>query len=115
MAVIFRRPSLRAEGKSAHVALMKGATERVLDACMYIQAADGVRPIKAADQDEIMRYVDVLAKAGLRVLSLAGKEWTGETEGVDRGEVEKEMTFFGLVGIYDPPRTYSFTSHLTRL
>ncbi len=106
MAVIFRRPSLPVAEKSAYVALMKGATERVLDACMYIQAVDGVRPIKAADQDEIMHYVDVLAHAGLRVLSLAGREWAGATEQIERGEVEKDMTFFGLVGIYDPPRTF---------
>ncbi|TFK84086.1 sodium P-type ATPase-like protein [Polyporus arcularius HHB13444] len=106
MAVIFRRPGADAE-KAPCVALMKGAVERVLDACMYIQLSDGVRPIKAADQDEIMQNVDQMAGSGLRVLALAGREWAGDAEAVDRAEVERDMTFYGLVGIYDPPRPES--------
>ena len=107
MAVIFRRSPQAAEKRAAHVALMKGATERVLDACMQIMAADGVRGIKAADQDEIMRCADVMARSGLRVLALAGREWEGPTEDVDRKDVEADMIFFGLVGIYDPPRRFN--------
>ena len=105
MAVIFRRSGSDVEQTSC-VALMKGAVERVLDACMHIQSSDGVRAIKAADQDEIMRYVDEMAASGLRVLALAGREWHGGAEEVDRADVECDMTFYGLVGIYDPPRAY---------
>ncbi len=104
MAVIFRCPGADAE-KAPCVALIKGAVERVLDACMQIQSSDGVRPIKAPDQDTIMQNVDQMAGSGLRVLALAGREWVGDAEGVDRAEVERDMTFYGLVGIYDPPRT----------
>ncbi|TFK79420.1 metal cation-transporting ATPase, partial [Polyporus arcularius HHB13444] len=95
MAVIFRRPGADAE-KAPWVALMKGAVERVLDACMQIQSSDGVRPIKASDQDEIMQHVDQMAGSGLRVLALAGREWAGDAEGVDRAEVERDMMFYGV-------------------
>ncbi|KAI1792005.1 Na(+)/Li(+)-exporting P-type ATPase [Ganoderma leucocontextum] len=114
MTVIFRRPRpARGETKGALpasdcVALMKGAVERVLEACVSIRTPEGDRAIKAADRDEIVHNVDGMAESGLRVLALAGRAaWEGSAEGVERGEVEKEMVFFGLVGIYDPPRPES--------
>ena len=103
MSVIYRSPQNH-DGTAPCIALMKGAVERVLDACAYIRTRDGVREIKGADQDQIMRNVDTMAEQGLRVLALAGRDWSGIAEDVDRAEVEQDMTFFGLVGIYDPPR-----------
>ena len=111
MAVIFRRPILgdTKQGTPAScIALMKGAVERVLDACVSIRIpgeSQGDRAFEASDHEEIMGHVDGMAESGLRVLALAGREWEGDTESVERGEVERDMVFFGLVGIYDPPRT----------
>ena len=110
-AVILRRPILgdTKQGTPAScVALLKGAVERVLDACVSIQIpgeSKGDRAFEAADHEEIIGHVDRMAESGLRVLALAGREWEADTESVERGEVEKDMVFLGLVGIYDPPRT----------
>ena len=90
MSVIYRRPSSNNEC----VALMKGAVERVLEAC---RTEDAMR-------DQVMKNVDAMAARGLRVLGFAARVWTGDVDGVEREEVERDMVFLGLSGIYDPPR-----------
>lgn len=72
---------------------VKGALERVLAMCGSYSAADGVAvPLTA---DKAAQYVGEGVKLGrdsLRVLAFAA------------GSSLEELTFFGMVGIYDPPR-----------
>ncbi|KAK2829844.1 hypothetical protein FQN49_007201 [Arthroderma sp. PD_2] len=77
-------------------AYSKGATESML-------------PLLAIDDDmkqEIRAKVDRMAGEGLRVLCIAHKTISSET--LDnlpvRKEMEKDLDFVGLVGLYDPPR-----------
>lgn len=106
--------------KSTHenddmVAFLKGATERVLECCTTIQLADREEHISQQElHDLVMPNVETLAKGGLRVLSLAAKRVhkTSKDQEINfssfsREEIEREMTFLGLVGIYDPPRAES--------
>ncbi|KAI7898759.1 potassium/sodium efflux P-type ATPase [Cokeromyces recurvatus] len=97
-------------------AFLKGATERVLSCCTGIQMSDK-GDVKSMTQEElqelIMPQVESLAMGGLRVLSLAtrhistkGKD-TLEFDTFSREEIEQDMIFLGLVGIYDPPRAES--------
>lgn len=99
------------------VSYLKGATERVLECCTGIQLADDKEP-KAINQHDlhalVLPQVESLAKGGLRVLSLAAKRIPSTLEkqqvGFDtftREEIECEMVFLGLVGIYDAPREES--------
>jgi Na+-exporting ATPase len=96
------------------VSFMKGATERVLECCTSIQLSDDKEP-KVINQHDlhalVLPQVENLAKDGLRVLSLAAKripskEVTNPST-LTREEVECEMVFLGLVGVYDPPREQS--------
>ncbi|KAI9486735.1 MAG: potassium/sodium efflux P-type ATPase [Benjaminiella poitrasii] len=99
-------------------AFLKGATERVLPCCTAIQMSEK-GDIRTMSQDElqalILPKVEDLAKGGLRVLSLATRRVStkGKTEGAisfdtfSREEIEQDMVFLGLVGIYDPPRAES--------
>jgi Na+-exporting ATPase len=109
MSVIF---SKRDEGseKSREMIFTKGAVERVLEACTTIKwKADG-SPVPLDDEikDEILENMEALAKEGLRVLAMAGREHTaGSKEGgepLPREEIEKDLSFYGLIGLYDPPR-----------
>lgn len=102
MSVVYRE-----EDGARDWAFMKGAVERVLDACTHIQRGDGAVPLDAEGVQAVLRNMEALASQGLRVLALASREWVGAV--ADWGEyprsgIEKDMTLHGLIGLYDPPR-----------
>lgn len=85
----------------------KGAVERLVEACETIETAEGPKPIDEKVQEEIFANVEALAEQGLRVLGLASKRYSGASTSngdYDRVDLEKGMTLYGLVGLYDPPR-----------
>ena len=96
-------------------AYTKGAVERVIGSCInYYPKPDG-EPAEMTDayREEILENMEALAKLGLRVLALAGKEYKQpfqEGQEIDRATVENDLTFRGLVGLYDPPRPESAPS-----
>lgn len=103
MSVIFA-------GEDKEMIFTKGAVERVLESCTTVKwTADGdLIPLDEEIQKQILDNMEALAKTGLRVLCLAGREHKpgpdeGE-EGPSREEVEKDLTLYGLIGLYDPPR-----------
>jgi Na+-exporting ATPase len=100
MSVLFTSPS---GSKPARMAYMKGAVERVLEACVTIRLASGATPLDESTRENVMRNVDAMAEQGLRVLALASRAWEGDVEGLEREVVEQDMTLLGLIGIYDPP------------
>ncbi len=80
------------------VAYAKGAAEVILDSCTQWLAADGPRPLTAADRGEILAQARQMAGEALRVLGVAAKP------GATLADAERAMTFLGLVGMIDPPR-----------
>ncbi|EQL34682.1 Na+-exporting ATPase, variant [Blastomyces dermatitidis ATCC 26199] len=104
MSVIFEN---RNEGRQ--MVYTKGAVERVLEACTTVVWNQGEGPIPLTEEhsNEILENMEVIAAQGLRVLALAGREYKGsqlEDGDYNRDEVEKDLTFRGLIGLYDPPR-----------
>lgn len=103
MSVLARAPD------GSYYAFTKGATERVLSTCtgMY----DGETMQVNELEEQVLPQVEELAKGGLRVLTLGMRQIdTKETVTADtfkREDIEKDMQFLGLVGIYDPPRAES--------
>ncbi|BGP42642.1 P-type ATPase [Rhodotorula kratochvilovae] len=86
---------------------MKGAVERIIDACTTIETESGPQPIDEKVQEQVFANVEALAEQGLRVLGLASKPYSGASTSngdYDRVELEKDMVLYGLVGLYDPPR-----------
>ncbi|ORX35135.1 putative calcium-transporting ATPase 3 [Kockovaella imperatae] len=101
-------PDSGTSSSKAHVlCFLKGAVERVLERCTHV----GDQPITEEIKTDIIAKVDALASQGLRVLSLAGKRLPRtdpETiKAIPRDEFETGFTFYGLAGIFDPPRKES--------
>jgi len=97
------------EGKPYILVVMKGAFERVFDRCTNI-LLDG-RAVTASDMDSVMHHYESLASEGLRVLTMCAKRlpinMLESVKTMPREELETDMSFLGLAGIYDPPRVES--------
>lgn len=104
MSVIFEH-----KGSEKPVAFTKGAVERVIESCINIDLRGDNEPEELTSdiKDDILANMESLASEGLRVLALASKTYTGPTGQDDRPEVEKDLTFRGLIGLFDPPRPES--------
>lgn len=108
MSVIFEHK----DGNS--MVFTKGAVERVLTSCTKVhwENDEDLIDVTEKHRESILEHMEALAKQGLRVLALASKEYSGstQTEGegkVDRATIEENLTFRGLIGLYDPPRPES--------
>jgi magnesium-transporting ATPase (P-type) len=98
----------------APLALLKGAVERVQDCCSHYLAhshagPEHTVPLTLKVKERISETMEQLAGQGLRVLALASRRLTegDDLDALKREDVEREFTFIGLVGIYDPPRPES--------
>ncbi|KAJ5109937.1 hypothetical protein N7532_002582 [Penicillium argentinense] len=108
MSVVFAKRD-EETGDTREMVFSKGAVERVLDACTTIYWVSNSSPVELNDEirEKILENMEALAKEGLRVLALAGREHSGSKESdgpLPREEVEKDLVFYGLIGLYDPPR-----------
>jgi len=105
MSVVYKTP----DSAETYV-FTKGAVERVIDLCTAVGSSDE-QPMTDVLKEHIIDQMNRFAEQGLRVLAIARKVWSGpfpEQHGKNldemRGEIEKDLTLLGLVGIYDPPR-----------
>lgn len=91
----------------------KGAVERIIGSCTWMIPEEGAERIEVTEENrkKILKNMEALASLGLRVLALASRTYTqkiDETDrDLDRADFEKDLTFRGLIGIYDPPRPES--------
>lgn len=107
MSVIFQKIT---PNEDRQMVFTKGAVERIIDSCTSIIMDPAAGPITMTDEirDEILENMESLAKLGLRVLALASRPYTPDNEledgDINREDVEKNLHFRGLIGLYDPPR-----------
>jgi Ca2+-transporting ATPase len=104
MSVVVRR------GERPEV-LVKGAPEVVLERCTRLHGdgsdddgGRGERPFRPADRARIDAEHELLAEQAYRVLALAGKPAASEPAPSDPADAERDLVFYGLAAIADPPR-----------
>lgn len=107
MSVIYEQTSTQEK-----FVFTKGAVERVIGSCtsIFLKEGEDAVPVTDSIRDDIVANMEAIAATGLRVLALASKPYTGPTDlgdDPDRNGIETDLTFRGLIGLYDPPRPSS--------
>jgi P-type Ca2+ transporter type 2C len=91
--------------ESSYSLFCKGSPELVLENCVHIQMGDRIEPLTQEQRSRILAENDRLAARGLRVLGFAHRA-LNELPPDNQGETaERELTWLGLVGMLDAPRT----------
>jgi len=91
-------------GPTGAVAYVKGAPRETLALCRFVRWRGETLPLTDAQRDAILADQDRLAVEGLRILAVATRSLTNDLLGAPAGVVERDLTFFGLVALWDPPR-----------
>jgi Ca2+-transporting ATPase len=88
------------------VACVKGAAGELLPHCSLIRTGGGELPLDTERRDAVMAAHDRLAGSGLRVLGVASRALEPQPSHGHwhAHEVERDLTFLGLVALADPPR-----------
>lgn len=92
--------AVRSAENASQIIFVNGAPEVLLEKCTHIYSDAGVRPITDDDRRIITEENASMAALALRVLA-SGR---GSEAGSAPETVEKNLTFIGLSGMYDPPR-----------
>jgi P-type Ca2+ transporter type 2C len=91
--------------RSGEIAVVtKGAPDVLLARCTHEQQGHDVVPLTAARRDEILAAVEGLADQAFRTLAAAYRRPLAAAPATVDEEVERDLTFVGIVGIIDPPR-----------
>lgn len=99
-------PFLDTNHKNWHVIAVKGAPDLVLNLCTRYQPMNGRAP-QALDEkihSQILAANDEMTRDALRVLGVAYRLVEQEPDSTERGELEKDLVFVGLIGMIDPAR-----------
>ncbi|MBL4901043.1 MAG: cation-transporting P-type ATPase [Desulfocapsa sp.] len=87
---------------------IKGAVEQILAKCTA--AMDGDGNTTQLNSKKINQDVSSMASRGLRVLAFARKEVVADTITIHHEDVATGLTFLGLQGMIDPPRSEAVTA-----
>ncbi len=88
----------------AKMLYVKGAPERLLNACTHHLVGGERKPLTEYDRKQYLFENQELAIRALRVLALASRSFPGEVPPLRDGGLEAGLTFLGLVGMMDAPR-----------
>ncbi|WP_437275249.1 cation-translocating P-type ATPase [Sorangium sp. So ce375] len=86
--------------RGREIAHVKGSVDVLLPLCVKFADDKGVRALTEDDRAAIVAEADRMSAAALRVLAICRRVRISR----DEADVERELTFLGLVGMMDPPR-----------
>lgn len=90
-------------GGLSRVIYKKGALDRLVERCD--RSLDATGNIVPVDMEEIRRAGDRMAAQGLRVLAFVQRVVAEDRSSLDTADVSSGLTFLGLQGMIDPPRS----------
>ncbi|GAA4412891.1 cation-transporting P-type ATPase [Nibrella viscosa] len=90
------------EADGRYLVAVKGATEEVLDRCNRVMKSGQTALLEQNEKETSRQLSEKMAADGLRTLAFAYRE-INEKPGDDF--TEKDLTYLGLIGFLDPPRT----------
>lgn len=96
-----RMTTLHRKSEGEVVAFVKGAPEQILSRCSQMQTAEGAAEV---DTEALLEEAEDLAEQGYRVLAVAFRPFETDPTEWDSEDIEKELSFLGLVALIDPPR-----------
>ncbi len=99
-----KRMTLVRAAAAGAVAYVKGAPRECLALCQTIRWAGATRALSEDLRRSILADHDRLAAEGFRMLAVAVRPLPDTLVGAPAGAVERELTFLGLVALWDPPR-----------
>ncbi len=82
----------------------KGACDELLERCSQEQTSRGVRFLTEERRRELSEENEALAASGVRVLGVAVRHLESLPERPEAEEIERDLTFLGMVGMQDPVR-----------
>ncbi|MFP4332673.1 MAG: cation-transporting P-type ATPase [Campylobacterales bacterium] len=88
--------------KNSHI-YIKGSLEKILQRCESMFDSDG--ELVSLSRDEIVKAAEDMASSGMRVLAFAYMDLEDWVESLEHHHVQKGLTFLGLQGMIDPPRS----------
>ncbi len=91
--------------RSGAIAFTKGAVDGLLDISKYVWHNGERIPMTDEWRARIEESNNRLAQGGLRVLGLGYRGFQTPPTEITEAATEKNLTFIGMVGIIDPPRT----------
>jgi Ca2+-transporting ATPase len=84
---------------------LNGAPGVVLERCTHLYTLTGSRPLTSYDREHILEHTASMANKGLRVIASANRVLVEEINVDPNADAfERNLTFVGLTGMYDPPR-----------
>jgi Ca2+-transporting ATPase len=86
-----------------HVSFTKGAVDSLLDVTTAVWTDGHPEPLTPEWRSRIQAANDELAKGGMRVLGVALRFLDSLPRDLSQ-DLERDLTFIGLVGLMDPPR-----------
>ena len=99
-----RMTTIHAAASASRVAYVKGAPEAVLPICRAVFRDGRAIPLGEVEREAIVDRLNAFAGSALRVLALAYRELPETAKLPLMEEAERDLTFVGLIAMFDPPR-----------